>query len=197
MTETPFGPVAPLWGQSPFPYGPLPFTGGMLPAASPTGGRPTAPFGFNAPAPPALPMSGFNAGLSTVVPIPGATAFPPLIGPEIAIGITAPALVAMVAARRGQLVGPTNDQEIEDLIYDAIDLVPGANDVEIRCDAGRASLTGTVSHKRLKRDVGEIAWAIPGINDVQNTITITARRRSRASSLREGDQAAATPGRKT
>jgi hypothetical protein len=41
-------------------------------------------------------------------------------------------------------------------------------------------LTGSVAHKRIKRDAGELAWAIPGISDVNNTITITARRRSRA-----------------
>jgi hypothetical protein len=40
-------------------------------------------------------------------------------------------------------------------------------------------LTGSVPHKRLKRDIGEIAWAIPGVNDVQNNLTIAARRRSR------------------
>ena len=29
-----------------------------------------------------------------------------------------------------------------------------------------ATLTGTVQHKHTKRDVGEIAWAIPGVQDV-------------------------------
>ena len=52
--------------------------------------------------------------------------------------------------------------------------------IEVRCEGGRVSLTGSVPHKRFKRDAGEIAWAIPGISDVNNTITITARRRSRA-----------------
>jgi len=87
-----------------------------------------------------------------------------------------------MALRRGQPAGPTNDQEIEDFIYDALDLFPGASDVEVRCDGGRASLMGAVSQKRLKRDIGEIAWAIPGISDVQNNITIVPRRRSRAQS---------------
>ena len=85
-----------------------------------------------------------------------------------------------IAMKRGQPAGPTSDQEIEDFIYDALDLLPGSTDVEIRCDAGRMSLTGTVSQKRLKRDIGEIAWAIPAINDVQNNITIAPRRRARA-----------------
>ena len=49
----------------------------------------------------------------------------------------------------------------------------------MRCEGGRVTLTGTVHYKRLKRDMGEIAWAIPGVNDVHNTIAIAARRRSR------------------
>ena len=87
-----------------------------------------------------------------------------------------------VAIRRGQPAGPTTDQEVEDFIYDALDLLPGTSDVEVRCEGGRATLTGAVSQKRLKRDAGEIAWAIPGISDVNNTITIAPRRRSRAQS---------------
>jgi len=93
--------------------------------------------------------------------------------------ITAQALVVAIAMRRGQPLGPTNDQEIEDFIADALDLLPGTNDVEVRCEGGRAILTGSVPHKRIKRDAGEIAWAIPSVSDVQNNITIAARRRSR------------------
>ena len=99
---------------------------------------------------------------------------------DIAVGITAPALLATVAVRRGQPLGPTNDLEIEDFIYDALELVPGSSDVEVRCEGGRVTLTGAVQHKRLKRDVGEIAWAIPTVNDVQNNVTIATRRRPRA-----------------
>jgi osmotically-inducible protein OsmY len=82
--------------------------------------------------------------------------------------------------RRGQPQGPASDQDVEEFIYDALELLPGAGDVEVRCDGGRVSLAGSVPHRRVKHDVGEVAWAIPGINDVNNTITITARRRSRS-----------------
>ena len=109
-------------------------------------------------------------------------------------GVTAPALVTAIAMRRGQPAGPTNDQEIEDFIYDALDLLPGSSEVEVRCDGGRTSLAGAVSQKRLKRDIGEIAWAIPAINDVQNNITIAPRRRSRAQN--RDTEAAAVPARK-
>ena len=82
--------------------------------------------------------------------------------------------------RRGQPLGPTSDQEVEDFIYDALDFLPGTSEVEVRCEGGRATLTGTVQRKRFKRDVGEIAWAIPAVNDVQNNVGIAARRRSRS-----------------
>lgn len=91
---------------------------------------------------------------------------------------SAQGLLAAVAMRRGQPMGPSNDQEIEDFMYDALEYLPGATDVEVRCESGgRITLTGNVAHKRLKHDVGEIAWTIPAVSDVQNNLTITARRR--------------------
>jgi len=97
---------------------------------------------------------------------------------QVPVG-SASQLVAAVALRRGQPNGPTTDQEVEELIYDTLELLPGASDVEARCDGGRVTLSGTVSHKRLKRDIGEIAWSIPSLVDVMNTVTITSRRRAR------------------
>jgi len=138
----------------------------------PTGG--TTPFGV--PAAGQIPGDPFgNFGGANVQ----AGGFPAFAGSEIGVGITAPTLLTAVAMRRGQPLGPTNDQEIEDFIYDALDLLPGANDVEVRCEGGKATVTGSVSHKRLKRDVGEIAWAIPNVIDVQNNINIAQRRRQR------------------
>ena len=131
------------------------------------------------------------------IPMPGPSFSPagPLAGrQDMAGGVTATALVLAVALRRGQPAGPTSDQEIEDFLYDALDLLPGSSDVEVRCDAGRTMLTGTVSQKGLKRDIGEIAWAIPGTKDVQNNITIAPRRRSRAQN--RDSEAAAVAGRK-
>jgi len=113
---------------------------------------------------------------------------------DIPVGVTAPALVSAIAIRRGQPAGPTSDPEIEDFIYDALELLPGSNEVEVRCDGGRTSLMGTVTQKRLKRDIGEIAWAIPSINDVQNNITIAPRRRSRGQN--RDTESTAVPARK-
>jgi hypothetical protein len=94
-------------------------------------------------------------------------------------GVPASTVIATMTARRGQPQGPTSDQDVEELLYDAIEFVPGAGEIEVRCESGRISLTGSVPHKRIKRDVGELAWAIPGINDVQNTVNIATRRRAR------------------
>src|SRR5262249_16078504 len=102
-------------------------------------------------------------------------------------------LLVAVAVRRGQPMGPTNDQEIEDFISDALDLLPGTNDVDVRCESGRATLTGSVSYKRVKSDAGEVVWAIPNVNDVQNNIPIAARRRSRTSA-RDAEAHAMTGG---
>jgi hypothetical protein len=152
----------------------------------------TAPMNLQQPTP---AMSGFSTG-SPLGPSPfvGAGFFPPAISPEIALSYGIPALLSAIAVRRGQPLGPTNDQECEDFIYDALELLPGTSEVEVRCEGGRATLTGSVQHKRLKRDVGEIAWAIPVINDVQNNITIATKRRARVAT-REGETHA-TPSRK-
>ena len=130
---------------------------------------------------------GFQSGLMPAAPFFGT--------PEVAPGITPAAVLSAVAIRRGQPLGPTNDQEVEDFIYDVLDMMPGASEVEVRCDGGRVTLTGAVQQKRVKRDVGEIAWAIPPVNDVQNNVTIAARRRSRAQS-RESEPPTVVAGRK-
>jgi BON domain len=166
---------------SPSSYGITPATyglGGMLPVASPgsTFGQVGLALAPNVPG-----LSGAPAGF------PGFGGYG-----EVPIGLTAAALLAAVALRRGQPLGPTSDNEIEEFIYDALDLLPGTSDVEVRCEGGRLTVTGTVQHKRLKRDVGEIAWAMPSVSDVVNNVNIAARRRPRATG-REGEaQPAAT-----
>jgi hypothetical protein len=158
MTEPFFGSVAPIWPTMPAPafgYPQPPLAGRGLPFGVPTSTLAAEPYGALRP-------------------------FSALGGPDTGSGVTAPLLLAAVAMRRGQPLGPANDQEVEEFIYDALDFLPGTSDVEVRCEGGRTTLTGSVQQKRFKRDVGEIAWAIPAVNDVQNNIAIAARRRSRA-----------------
>jgi hypothetical protein len=122
---------------------------------------------------PGTVLGGFGLGAGPLIAGPLSTPF------AVPGSVTAQALLAAVAMRRGQPQGPTSDQDVEEFIYDALELLSGAGDVEVRSEGGRVSLTGSVAHKRIKRDAGELAWAIPGITDVNNTVTITARRRSR------------------
>jgi BON domain len=170
MAEPLFGSVAPIWPTMPalsFGYFQAPMAGRGLPLGAPTPTLTTEPYG----APPLVALGGPDTG------------------------VTAPMLLAAVAMRRGQSLGPTNDQEVEDFIYDALDFLPGTSDVEVRCEGGRATLTGSVQQKRFKRDIGEIAWAIPAVNDVQNNVAIAARRRSR-SQRSESEPPSVVAGRK-
>ena len=163
----------------------MPVAGRSLPAVS---GMPASPLGMTG-AMPAAPVSTNVTSVIGAMPL-GAT-IPAYAGTEVALGVPVAALLATVAVRRGQPLGPSNDQEIEDFIYDALELLPGSSEVDVRCEGGRVSFTGTVHYKRLKRDVGEIAWAIPGVNDVHNTITIAARRRARGVAPNEPQAAVA------
>ena len=178
MMEPFFGSPAPMWGAVASPgFG---WTATAIPAVS--RGAVATPLGAASQI--RLPADVLSYNAPSVTPpgsigIPGA--FPTFVTTEIPGAPTAGAVVAAVAARRGQPGAPATDAEIEDFLYDVLELIPGTSDVEVRCEGGRATLSGNVPHKRHKRDVGEIAWAIPSVNDVQNSVTITARRRARGS----------------
>jgi hypothetical protein len=182
MSEPLYGSGVPMWSGLPSPgytwlQPPIPFAN---PLAAPIGLSPLVPGRT-----PMLQLQGQG-------PFTTAGAYSsPVMDPDVSANATAPALLAAVAARRGQPLGPTNDQEIEDFFYDALEIFPGAIEVEVRSESGRITLTGRVQHKKLKRDIGEIAWATPGVNDVQNNLTITARRRPRGA-VREQEQPAAS-----
>lgn len=166
-----------LFGVSNVPAPPQPLSGPAVP---------TSPYGYN---PGLIAVSPESLGLAPFTRTPFA---PPT---EPFVGLTAPSLLAAVAMRRGQPQGPTTDAEVEDFIFDALELLAGASDIEVRCEGGRVTLTGSVPHKRVKRDTGEIAWAVPVIHDVQNNLTIASRRRSRGSA-RESEGAVTAPTRK-
>jgi hypothetical protein len=199
--------IEPLFGSGPSMWTTLPSAGFPLQTPIAVGNRPFVSPVFGSPSIPGI-VGGVSTGAQNIagpagVPVNAYGAWPTapqgFFGPNFAgalpfapgslapvappigdaVGITAHGLLAAVAMRRGQPQGPVNDQEAEDFIYDALELLPGAADVEVRCEGGRITLTGSVPHRRLKRDVGEIAWAIPGVNDVQNNVTITSRRRAR------------------
>jgi hypothetical protein len=85
------------------------------------------------------------------------------------------------------------DEEIEETIHNVLDLdpfIPLDAEIEIKCDGGQVTLSGTVPDKRIKRAAGEDAWWIPGVTDVNNTITVSGRRQAQASRRRRGQQPA-------
>jgi hypothetical protein len=194
MMETLYGSTDTLWTPieaSGFAFPPVaPVTSailqGSLFAPSPTSGV----VGQGQPHASVLPAPGAPPGQTYGYPVAQA----PIPG-EPALGGAIPFLLGTVAIRRCQSRLPSTDQEIEDFVYDAFELIPGAAVVEVRCEAGKATLTGNVQNKRLKRDLGEILWAIPSVNDVQNNVTIVSRRRARTAN-RESESLPAAPVRK-
>ena len=224
MIEPLFGSGSPMWTAMPsgaFAYS-TPMTVGNHSIASPVfgssaipgvaggvstgvqgmstaGAYPSSAYSYGGGAMPAVPQGLYGPGVIGAFPFAPGPLASPIVGPvgaDAMVGVTAPSLLAAVALRRGQPQGPVNDQEAEDFLYDALELLPGAADVEIRCEGGRATLTGSVQHKRVKRDVGEIAWAIPGLNDVQNNVTIASRRRTRTASGRDAETSPGSTARK-
>jgi len=192
MNETIFGSGTPVWTAMP--------SIGLAYQPMNVSNRPIAPPLFSSTAIPggiggALTGAGLSpqqnlAASGYVAPYPFASPASALPGHDTNGWVTATSLLTAVAQRRGQPQGPVNDHEVEDFIYDALDLLPGTTDVEVRSENGRVTLTGVVQHKRTKRDVGEIAWALPGLQDVQNNVAITSRRRGRAG--REAEPPAAS-----
>jgi hypothetical protein len=207
MAEPMFGAVSPMWSAIPSPgvtwfQSPMPGIGPAVVTNAGIAGAPgPASIGngivsrMSAAGPPSGDPYAFSRGILPAGTLSGFGAPIPMFTADMPVGVTAPALVSAIAIRRGQPAGPMSDPEIEDFIYDALELLPGSNEVEVRCDSGRTSLMGTVTQKRLKRDIGEIAWAIPSINDVQNNITIAPRRRPR--SQNRETEPSAVAGRKT
>jgi len=201
MAEPVFGTVSPIWSAVPFPgvawfqapmtgTGPIGATAGIAgPQGQPAFGsgmttsaqasRPLAgePYAFARGIPPQGPVTGFGGGSPSYAPAPTGSAFspwgPPMGGPEMTVGITAPVLVSAIAQRRGQPAGPTSDQEFEDFIYDALDLLPGSSEVEVRCDGGRISLMGAVS----RSDSNATSARLPGPSRASTTCRTTSRSR--------------------
>lgn len=197
MNETIFGSGTPVWTAMPsigLAYQPMsvsnrPIAAPLFSSTAIPGGIGSALTGAGLSAQQNLAGSGYVAPYA--FPLNPATA---LTGQDVNGLVTASSLLTAVAQRRGQPQGPVNDHEVEEFIYDALDLLPGTADVEVRSENGRVTLTGVVQHKRTKRDIGEIAWALPGLQDVQNNVSITSRRRGRAG--REAETPASASARK-
>jgi hypothetical protein len=76
------------------------------------------------------------------------------------------------------LTGLPTDDEIVEMVYDAIDndpLIPYDADISVDSDAGTVTLTGTVMTKQVKHAAGDDAWWIPGVDDVHNALSVERR----------------------
>jgi len=93
------------------------------------------------------------------------------------------------SGQTGQAFGPgtiawnpgteLTDQQIENLLYDALDddpMVPDTADIGVSVKDHVVTLSGTVRNKNLKRHLDAMAWAAPGVRDVNNTIQVKGRR---------------------
>lgn len=75
-----------------------------------------------------------------------------------------------------------SDEQIKDMVLESIDAdpaVPFDSDINVDVTGGIVTLTGTVPSKRVKHAVGDDAWWIPGVWDVNNNLQITGRREKR------------------
>ncbi|MBI2939205.1 MAG: BON domain-containing protein [Chloroflexi bacterium] len=78
--------------------------------------------------------------------------------------------------------GLPTDEEISEMVYDAIDddpLIPWDAEINVDVEAGEVTLTGTVPNKRIKHAAGDNSWWIPGVVDVHNSLQVTGHRRAR------------------
>jgi hypothetical protein len=90
------------------------------------------------------------------------------------------------------MTGLPTDDEIVEMVYDAIDadpLIPFDADITVDSDAGTVTLTGTVATKEIKHAAGDDAWWIPGVDDVHNDLTVERRRPSMAERREEAAEA--------
>ena len=79
--------------------------------------------------------------------------------------------------------GLPTDEEITEMVYDTLDLdplVPPDAEINVDVDAGTVTLTGTVPNKAAKHAAGDDAWWAPGVVDVNNSLTVSGRRRVRS-----------------
>ena len=97
------------------------------------------------------------------------------------------------------MTGLPTDDEIVEMVYDAIDadpLIPFDADIDVDSDAGTVTLSGTVPTKEIKHAAGDDAWWIPGVDDVKNDLQV-ARRRPEGMARRAPGEEGQQPARAT
>lgn len=77
------------------------------------------------------------------------------------------------------LGGFADDEQIKEMVYNSIDAdpsIPANADINVEVDGGVVTLTGTVPSKRTKQAVGDAAWWIPDVIDVNNQMKVQPRK---------------------
>ncbi len=83
--------------------------------------------------------------------------------------------------------GLPTDMDLEEMIYDAIDvdpLIPADTQIDVTCDAGTCTLTGDVPDKMVKHAAGQDAWWTAGVVDIHNELAVTGRAPTRAQGVK-------------
>lgn len=168
------GMMGPVMGGTPYPPTP-----GMMPQSWVPGQLMSAPYGafhcpqcgYSGPEWHAGPSYAQGLGAPGFGPYPGAWG---LGGVRRWGGAYSPQFIA---------TGLPTDEEIEEMIYDALDadpMIPYDADISVAVDTGVVTLTGTVANKRTKHAAGDDVWWVPGVVDVNNEVAVTGRRKIRS-----------------
>jgi hypothetical protein len=87
--------------------------------------------------------------------------------------------------------GLPSDTDMEEMIYDAIDvdpLIPADAQIDITCEAGTCTLSGEVSDKMVKHAAGQDAWWTTGVIDVVNNLQVTGKGPARSVKARMSER---------
>ena len=135
-----------------------------------------------------MPSGGFPMGFMPPMAAYGPGFFGPgFFGPRWMAGMRPgmPGMMPGYTYPTFATTGVPSDEQIREMIYDAIDadpVVPYDADINVEVTGGVVTLTGTVPNKRVKHAVGDDAWWVPGVWDVNNNLQITGRRPAREGS---------------
>jgi len=121
-------------------------------------------------------------GLPGITSIPFSTvAYQPFRGPAFPLGALTPGLLP-TGQPGPEYAAPLDDDAIRDVVYDCIDTDPTILpdvDVEVEVKDGVVTIKGRVPGKRTKHAIGETAWWIPSVVDVNNQLQVSPRRERR------------------
>lgn len=145
---------------------------------------------------------GMGMGMGSYSPFYG-PGYGPFYGPGFGPGYGPVTMGGTYPGFYGGMYGPgftgamPSDDEIREMVEESIDAdpaVPYDSDINVDVTGGIVTLTGTVPSKRIKHAVGDDAWWVTGVWDVNNNLQVTGRRERMAGAPREREQPRAPRG---